>query len=126
MEIKAHGPHAKLYDNGEHYIIINAIGEEIAYFEHNVKGALAGRMEVNAYRMENFVVVRLGLERWIHAMNRGNKFIGDAPDNMDVCRYEVNRMLREFGYADMQIKRNEKFNRRQALANRIYGIMEAL
>lgn len=66
------------------------------------------------------------MEEEIKAMHHRNKFIGDAQDNMQVCRYKVNSVLKEYGYKDLMIKRDEKFRYRNDLANRIYEIYEAL
>lgn len=45
---------------------------------------------------------------------------------MQVCRHKVNEVLKEYGYKDLMIKREEKFRFRNDLANRIYEIYEAL
>lgn len=71
-------------------------------------------------------VVALVLEEEIKAMHHSNKFIGDAQDNMQVCRHKVNEVLKEYGYKDLMIKRDEKFRYRNDLANRIFEIYEAL
>ena len=66
------------------------------------------------------------MEEEIKAMHHSNKFIGDAQDNMKVCRSKVNEALKECGFKDLMIKRDEKFRFRNDLANRIYSIYEAL
>lgn len=53
-------------------------------------------------------VVALVLEEEIKAMHHSNKFIGDAQDNMNVCRHKVNEALKEYGFKDLMIKRDEK------------------
>ena len=45
---------------------------------------------------------------------------------MQVCRHKINEVLKEYGYKDLMIKRDEKFRYRNDLANRIYEIYEAL
>lgn len=71
-------------------------------------------------------IVALVLEEEIKAMHHSNRFIGDAQDNMKVCRHKVNEVLKEYGYKDLMIKREEKFRYRNDLANRIFEIYESL
>lgn len=72
------------------------------------------------------LVIALVLEEEIKAMHHSNRFIGDAQDNMKVCRHKVNEVLKEYGYKDLMIKRDEKFRYRNDLANRIFEIYESL
>lgn len=65
-------------------------------------------------------------EDTLQAMHHSNRFIGDAQDNMKVCRHKVNEVLKEYGYKDLMIKREEKFRYRNDLANRIFEIYESL
>lgn len=92
----------------------------------DVKSRLQCRMDVTAYQLDPVRIVALVLEEEIKAMQHSNKFIGDAQDNMMVSRHKVNEALKEFGFKDLMIKRDEKFRYRNDLANRIYEIYESL
>lgn len=122
-----HGPAAKGYEVNGKLVIVNIEGEEVAIYPVNdVKSRLACRMDVNAYQLDPVRVVALALEKEIKAMQHPNRFIGDAVDNMKNCRRVVNSVLREYGYKDLVIRKEEKFRYRNDLANRIYEIYEAL
>lgn len=122
-----HGPAAKGFEIGDKLVIVNVDGEEVAIYPVNdVKSRLQCRMDVNAYQLDPVRVVALALEEEIKAMHHSNKFIGDAQDNMQVCRHKVNEVLKEYGYKDLMIKREEKFRYRNDLANRIFEIYESL
>lgn len=122
-----HGPAAKGFEIDDKLVIVNVDGEEVAIYPVNdVKSRLQCRMDVNAYQLDPVRVVALVLEEEIKAMHHSNRFIGDAQDNMQVCRHKVNEVLKEYGYKDLMIKRDEKFRYRNDLANRIFEIYEAL
>ena len=122
-----HGPAAKGFEIDGNLIIVNVDGEEVAVYPvADVKSRLQCRRDVTAYQLDPVRIVALVLEEEIKAMHHSNKFIGDAQDNMRVCRYKVNSVLKEYGYKDLMIKREEKFRYRNDLANRIYEIYEAL
>ncbi|QDB73594.1 hypothetical protein ECP32DNA_00152 [Escherichia phage vB_EcoM-ECP32] len=122
-----HGPAAKGFEIDGKLIIVNVDGEEVAVYPvADVKSRLQCRIDVTAYQLDPVRVVALVLEEEIKAMHHSNKFIGDAQDNMQVCRYKVNEVLKEYGYKDLMIKRDEKFRYRNDLANRIFEIYESL
>ncbi|QXV77823.1 hypothetical protein bas59_0129 [Escherichia phage EduardKellenberger] len=122
-----HGPAAKGFEIDGKLIIVNVDGEEVAVYPvADVKSRLQCRIDVTAYQLDPVRVVALVLEEEIKAMHHSNKFIGDAQDNMQVCRYKVNEVLKEYGYKDLMIKRDEKFRYRNNLANRIFEIYESL
>lgn len=122
-----HGPAAKGFEIDGKLIIVNVDGEEVAVYPvADVKSRLQCRIDVTAYQLDPVRVVSLVLEEEIKAMHHSNKFIGDAQDNMQVCRYKVNEVLKEYGYKDLMIKRDEKFRYRNDLANRIFEIYESL
>lgn len=122
-----HGSAAKGFEIDGKLVIVNVDGEEVAVYPvADVKSRLQCRMDVNDYRLDPVRVVALVLEQEIKAMQHGNKFIGDAQDNMKVSRSKVNEALKDFGFKDLMIKRDEKFRFRNDLANRIYSIYEAL
>ena len=122
-----HGSAAKGFEIDGKLVIVNVDGEEVAVYPANdVKSRLQCRMDVTAYQLDPVRVVALVLEEEIKAMHHSNKFIGDAQDNMTVCRSKVNEALKEYGFKDLMIKRDEKFRFRNDLANRIYSIYEAL
>lgn len=122
-----HGPAAKGFEIDGKLIIVNVDWEEVAVYPvADVKSRLQCRIDVTAYQLDPVRVVSLVLEEEIKAMHHSNKFIGDAQDNMKVCRYKVNEVLKEYGFKDLMIKRDEKFRYRNDLANRIYEIYESL
>ena len=122
-----HGPAAKGFEIDGKLIIVNVDGEEVAVYPvADVKSRLQCRIDVTAYQLDPVRVVALVLEEEIKAMHHSNKFIGDAQDNMKVCRYKVNEVLKEYGFKDLMIKREEKFRYRNDLANRIFEIYESL
>lgn len=122
-----HGAAAKGFEIDGKLVIVNVDGEEVAVYPvADVKSRLQCRMAVNEYQLDPVRVVALALEEEIKAMHHSNKFIGDAQDNMKVCRHKVNEVLKEFGFKDLIIKRDEKFRYRNDLANRIYEIYESL
>lgn len=122
-----HGPAAKGFEIDGKLIIVNVDGEEVAVYPvADVKSRLQCRMDVTAYQLDPVRIVALVLEEEIKAMHHSNKFIGDAQDNMRVCRYKVNEVLKEYGFKDLMIKREEKFLYRNDLANRIFEIYESL
>ena len=121
-----HGP-AKGFEIDGKLIIVNVDGEEVAVYPvADVKSRLQCRMDVTAYQLDPVRIVALVLEEEIKAMHHSNRFIGDAQDNMKVCRHKVNEVLKEYGYKDLMIKREEKFRYRNDLANRIFEIYESL
>ena len=122
-----HGPAAKGFEIDGKLIIVNVDGEEVAVYPvADVKSRLQCRMYVTAYQLDPVRIVALVLEEEIKAMHHSNRFIGDAQDNMKVCRHKVNEVLKEYGYKDLMIKREEKFRYRNDLANRIFEIYESL
>ena len=122
-----HGPAAKGFEIDGKLIIVNVDGEEVAVYPvADVKSRLQCRIDVTAYQLDPVRIVALVLEEEIKAMHHSNKFIGDAQDNMKVCRYKVNEVLKEYGFKDLMIKREEKFRYRNDLANRIFEIYESL
>ena len=122
-----HGPAAKGFEIDGKLIIVNVDGEEVAVYPvADVKSRLQCRMDVTAYQLDPVRIVALVLEEEIKAMHHSNRFIGDAQDNMKVCRHKVNEVLKEYGYKDLMIKREEKFRYRNDLANRIFEIYESL
>ncbi|EKK2847848.1 hypothetical protein OQA13_003196 [Escherichia coli O157] len=122
-----HGPAAKGFEIDGKLIIVNVDGEEVAVYPvADVKSRLQCRMDVTAYQLDPVRIVALVLEGEIKAMHHSNRFIGDAQDNMKVCRHKVNEVLKEYGYKDLMIKREEKFRYRNDLANRIFEIYESL
>lgn len=122
-----HGPAAKGFEIVGKLIIVNVDGEEVAVYPvADVKSRLQCRMDVTAYQLDPVRIVALVLEEEIKAMHHSNRFIGDAQDNMKVCRHKVNEVLKEYGYKDLMIKREEKFRYRNDLANRIFEIYESL
>lgn len=122
-----HGPAAKGFEIDGKLIIVNVDGEEVAVYPvADVKSRLQCRIDVTAYQLDPVRIVALVLEEEIKAMHHSNRFIGDAQDNMKVCRHKVNEVLKEYGYKDLMIKREEKFRYRNDLANRIYEIYESL
>ena len=122
-----HGPAAKGFEIDGKLIIVNVDGEEVAVYPvADVKSRLQCRIDVTAYQLDPVRIVALVLEEEIKAMHHSNKFIGDAQDNMKVCRAKVNEVLKEYGYTELMIKREEKFRYRNDLANRIFEIYESL
>lgn len=122
-----HGPAAKGFEIDGKLIIVNVDGEEVAVYPvADVKSRLQCRTDVTAYQLDPVSIVALVLEEEIKAMHHSNRFIGDAQDNMKVCRHKVNEVLKEYGYKDLMIKREEKFRYRNDLANRIFEIYESL
>lgn len=122
-----HGPAAKGFEIDGKLIIVNVDGEEVAVYPvADVKSRLQCRIDVTAYQLDPVRIVALVLEEEIKAMHHSNRFIGDAQDNMKVCRHKVNEVLKEYGYKDLMIKRDEKFRYRNDLANRIFEIYESL
>lgn len=122
-----HGPAAKGFEIDGKLIIVNVDGEEVAVYPvADVKSRLQCRIDVTAYQLDPVRIVALVLEEEIKAMHHSNRFIGDAQDNMKVCRYKVNEVLKEYGFKDLMIKRDEKFRYRNDLANRIFEIYESL
>lgn len=122
-----HGPAAKGFEIDGKLIIVNVDGEEVAVYPvADVKSRLQCRMDVTAYQLDPVRIVALVLEEEIKAMHHSNRFIGDAQDNMKVCRHKVNEVLKEYGYKDLMIKREEKFRFRNDLENRIFEIYESL
>ena len=122
-----HGPAAKGFEIDGKLIIVNVDGEEVAVYPvADVKSRLQCRIDVTAYQLDPVRIVALVLEEEIKAMHHSNRFIGDAQDNMKVCRHKVNEVLKEYGYKDLMIKREEKFRYRNDLANRIFEIYESL
>ena len=122
-----HGPAAKGFEIDGKLIIVNVDGEEVAVYPvADVKSRLQCRMDVTAYQLDPVRIVALVLEEEIKAMHHINRFIGDAQYNMKVCRHKVNEVLKEYGYKDLMIKREEKFRYRNDLANRIFEIYESL
>ena len=122
-----HGPAAKGFEIDGKLIIVNVDGEEVAVYPvADVKSRLQCRMDVTAYQLDPVRIVALVLEEEIKAMHHSNRVIGDAQDNMKVCRHKVNEVLKEYGYKDLMIKREEKFRYRNDLANRIFEIYESL
>lgn len=122
-----HGPAAKGFEIDGKLVIVNVDGEEVAVYPvADVKSRLQCRMDVTAYQLDPVRIVALVMEEEIKAMHHSNRFIGDAQDNMKVCRHKVNEVLKEYGHKDLMIKREEKFRFRNDLANRIFEIYESL
>lgn len=82
-----HGPAAKGFEIDGKLIIVNVDGEEVAVYPvADVKSRLQCRIDVTAYQLDPVRIVALVLEEEIKAMHHSNRFIGDAQDNMKVCR----------------------------------------